>query len=88
MIGLTGKSSQRVRMIELSAQFRRRGKVVLIDFWAYSCINCQRAIPHVVDWYNRYRDDGFVAIGVHPGKKPLFSTEERLDMVRVLKARD
>jgi cytochrome c biogenesis protein CcdA/thiol-disulfide isomerase/thioredoxin len=42
-----------------------RGKVVLIDFWAYSCINCQRAIPHVVDWYNRYRGDGFVAIGVH-----------------------
>jgi cytochrome c biogenesis protein CcdA/thiol-disulfide isomerase/thioredoxin len=42
-----------------------RGKVVLIDFWAYSCINCQRAIPHVVEWYNRYRDDGFVAIGVH-----------------------
>jgi len=42
-----------------------RGKVVLIDFWAYSCINCQRAIPHVVDWYNRYRDSGFVVIGVH-----------------------
>lgn len=42
-----------------------RGKVVLIDFWAYSCINCQRAIPHVVDWYNRYRGDGFVVIGVH-----------------------
>ncbi len=42
-----------------------RGKVVLIDFWAYSCINCQRAIPHVVDWYHRYKDDGFVVIGVH-----------------------
>lgn len=42
-----------------------RGKVVLIDFWAYSCINCQRAIPHVVDWYNRYRDSGFVVVGVH-----------------------
>ncbi len=42
-----------------------RGKVVLIDFWAYSCINCQRAIPHVVDWYDRYRDDGLVVIGVH-----------------------
>jgi cytochrome c biogenesis protein CcdA/thiol-disulfide isomerase/thioredoxin len=40
------------------------GKVVLIDFWAYSCINCQRAIPHVVDWYNRYKD-AFVVIGVH-----------------------
>ena len=37
----------------------------MIDFWAYSCINCQRAIPHVVDWYNRYHDDGFVVIGVH-----------------------
>jgi cytochrome c biogenesis protein CcdA/thiol-disulfide isomerase/thioredoxin len=45
-----------------------RGKVVLIDFWAYSCINCQRAIPHVVDWYNRYRDSGhggLVVLGVH-----------------------
>lgn len=42
-----------------------RGKVVLIDFWAYSCINCQRAIPHVVDWYNHYRDDGLVVVGVH-----------------------
>jgi len=41
-----------------------RGKVVLIDFWAYSCINCQRAIGHVVDWYNRYKD-GFVVVGVH-----------------------
>ncbi|NMN97165.1 cytochrome c biogenesis protein DipZ [Antrihabitans stalactiti] len=42
-----------------------RGKVVLIDFWAYSCINCQRSIPHVVDWYNTYKDDGFDVIGVH-----------------------
>ncbi|WP_319445444.1 MULTISPECIES: cytochrome c biogenesis protein DipZ [unclassified Mycobacterium] len=42
-----------------------RGKVVLIDFWAYSCINCQRAIPHVVGWYGAYRDEGFEVIGVH-----------------------
>ncbi|WKG04773.1 cytochrome c biogenesis protein DipZ [Mycolicibacterium sp. HK-90] len=42
-----------------------RGKVVLIDFWAYSCINCQRAIPHVVDWYDRYKDSGLAVIGVH-----------------------
>ncbi len=41
------------------------GKVVLIDFWAYSCINCQRAIPHVVSWYSAYKDDGFEVIGVH-----------------------
>jgi len=42
-----------------------RGKVVLIDFWAYSCINCQRAIPHVEGWYKAYRDKGFEVIGVH-----------------------
>lgn len=42
-----------------------RGKVVLIDFWAYSCINCQRAAPHLVGWYDTYRDRGFEVIGVH-----------------------
>jgi cytochrome c biogenesis protein CcdA/thiol-disulfide isomerase/thioredoxin len=42
-----------------------RGKVVLIDFWAYSCINCQRAVPHVTGWYHAYHDKGFEVIGVH-----------------------
>lgn len=42
-----------------------RGEVVLVDFWAYSCINCQRAIPHVSAWYSRYHTDGFEVIGVH-----------------------
>ena len=42
-----------------------RGKVVLIDFWAYSCINCERAIPHVTDWYDKYKDAGLEVIGVH-----------------------
>jgi cytochrome c biogenesis protein CcdA/thiol-disulfide isomerase/thioredoxin len=42
-----------------------RGKVVLVDFWAYSCVNCQRAIPHVVKWYKAYHDAGFEVIGVH-----------------------
>jgi thiol-disulfide isomerase/thioredoxin len=42
-----------------------KGKVVLIDFWAYSCINCQRAIPHVEAWYARYRSLGLEVIGVH-----------------------
>ncbi|MGH3958451.1 cytochrome c biogenesis protein DipZ [Mycobacterium sp.] len=41
------------------------GKVVLIDFWAYSCINCQRAIPHIEGWYRAYHDSGFEVIGVH-----------------------
>jgi cytochrome c biogenesis protein CcdA/thiol-disulfide isomerase/thioredoxin len=42
-----------------------RGKVVLIDFWAYSCINCQRSLPHIVNWYNAYKSLGFEVIGVH-----------------------
>ncbi|WP_424230485.1 cytochrome c biogenesis protein DipZ [Actinophytocola sp.] len=42
-----------------------RGKVVLLDFWAYSCINCQRSIPHVTAWDEAYRDAGLRVIGVH-----------------------
>ncbi|GAB6938162.1 cytochrome c biogenesis protein DipZ [Isoptericola variabilis] len=42
-----------------------RGKVVLIDFWTYSCINCQRAVPHVSAWYDAYEDAGLEVIGVH-----------------------
>ncbi len=42
-----------------------QGEVVLIDFWAYSCINCQRSIPHVVAWDEAYRDAGLRVIGIH-----------------------
>jgi thiol-disulfide isomerase/thioredoxin len=42
-----------------------KGKVVLYDFWTYSCVNCVRAIPHVRAWYDRYRSDGLVVIGIH-----------------------
>jgi cytochrome c biogenesis protein CcdA/thiol-disulfide isomerase/thioredoxin len=42
-----------------------RGQVVLIDFWAYSCINCQRAIPHVTAWDEAYGDAGLTVIGIH-----------------------
>lgn len=42
-----------------------RGEVVLLDFWAYSCINCQRSIPHVVAWDEAYRDAGLQVIGIH-----------------------
>lgn len=42
-----------------------RGKVVLVDFWEYSCINCLRTLPYLTEWYKRYRDDGFVIVGVH-----------------------
>ena len=42
-----------------------RGKVVLIDFWTYTCINCIRTLPHITSWYDKYKDQGFVVIGVH-----------------------
>ncbi len=42
-----------------------RGEVVLVDFWTYSCINCQRALPHVEAWYSVYHDDGLEVVGVH-----------------------
>ncbi|MDP1880692.1 MAG: cytochrome c biogenesis protein DipZ [Parachlamydiaceae bacterium] len=42
-----------------------KGKVVLIDFWTYSCINCIRTFPYLRDWYEKYQNKGFVIIGVH-----------------------
>ena len=42
-----------------------KGKVVLVDFWTYSCINCIRSVPYVKAWAERYRDKGLVVIGVH-----------------------
>jgi cytochrome c biogenesis protein CcdA/thiol-disulfide isomerase/thioredoxin len=50
-----------------------RGKVVLVDFWTYSCINCVRTLPYVEKWYETYKDKGFVVIGVHA---PEFSFEK------------
>jgi thiol-disulfide isomerase/thioredoxin len=42
-----------------------RGKIVLVDFWEYTCVNCLRTLPYLREWYKRYRDDGFVIVGVH-----------------------
>jgi thiol-disulfide isomerase/thioredoxin len=42
-----------------------RGKVVLVDFWTFDCINCAHTLPHVQGWYDKYRDKGLVVIGVH-----------------------
>ncbi|MCB1538483.1 MAG: cytochrome c biogenesis protein DipZ [Rhodospirillales bacterium] len=55
-----------------------RGKVVLIDFWTYSCINCIRTLPHVTAWYDKYKNDGLVVIGVHA---PEFPFERKLKNV-------
>ena len=50
-----------------------RGKVVLLDIWTYSCINCQRTIPHINDWYSKYKDQGLEIVGLHT---PEFAFEQ------------
>ena len=56
-----------------------RGKVVLVDFWTYSCINCLRSLPYVRAWADKYKDQGLVVIGVHA---PEFAFEKQLPNVR------
>jgi len=58
-----------------------KGKVVLVDFWTYSCINCLRTLPYVKAWADKYRDQGLVVIGVHA---PEFAFER--DIGNVTKA--
>jgi cytochrome c biogenesis protein CcdA/thiol-disulfide isomerase/thioredoxin len=56
-----------------------KGKVVVVDFWTYSCINCLRSIPYVRAWAEKYRDHGLVVIGVH---SPEFAFERNIDNVK------
>ncbi|MBV8463069.1 MAG: redoxin domain-containing protein, partial [Acidimicrobiales bacterium] len=56
-----------------------RGHVVLVDFWTYSCINCQRTLPHVEAWYRTYAGSGFDVVGVHT---PEFAFEHVRSNVR------
>jgi cytochrome c biogenesis protein CcdA/thiol-disulfide isomerase/thioredoxin len=55
-----------------------KGKVVLVDFWTYSCINCLRSLPYVKAWAEKYRDQGLVVIGVHA---PEFAFERDVNNV-------
>ena len=56
-----------------------RGRVVLVDFWTYSCVNCLRTLPHLKAWDREYRDDGLTIVGVH---SPEFAFERVADNVR------
>jgi cytochrome c biogenesis protein CcdA/thiol-disulfide isomerase/thioredoxin len=56
-----------------------KGKVVLVDFWTYSCINCLRSIPYVNAWAEKYKDQGLVVIGVHA---PEFAFERTIGNVK------
>jgi thiol-disulfide isomerase/thioredoxin len=56
-----------------------KGKVILVDFWTYSCINCIRTIPYLNAWYEKYADDGLVIVGVHT---PEFEFEKDYNNVK------
>lgn len=56
-----------------------KGKVVLVDFWTYSCINCIRNNPYLIKWHEAYKDKGFVIVGVHA---PEFAFERNVSNVR------
>jgi cytochrome c biogenesis protein CcdA/thiol-disulfide isomerase/thioredoxin len=56
-----------------------RGKVVLVDFWTFGCINCRNALPYVREWHRKYKDQGLVVVGVHA---PEFAYEKNINNVR------
>jgi thiol-disulfide isomerase/thioredoxin len=56
-----------------------RGKVIIVEFWTFGCINCKNVLPSLREWHHEYADDGLVIIGVHT---PEFSYEEKLENVR------
>jgi thiol-disulfide isomerase/thioredoxin len=56
-----------------------KDKVILVDFWTYSCINCIRTIPHLNEWYDKYSDKGLIIVGIHT---PEFEFEKNSDNVK------
>ena len=75
---LFGEASEWLNSPPLTAS-DLRGKVVLVDFWTYTCINWLRSLPYVRAWAEKYRDRGLVVIGVHA---PEFAFEKNVDGVR------
>jgi thiol-disulfide isomerase/thioredoxin len=56
-----------------------RGQVILIDFWDYTCVNCIRTIPYLVEWHKRYQEKGLVIVGVHTPEFPFARNPERVE---------
>jgi thiol-disulfide isomerase/thioredoxin len=75
--GLSGSTGW-INSTPLTAK-QLKGKVVLVDFWDYSCINCIRAIPYIRAWAEKYKDSGLVVIGVHT---PEFDIEKQMPNVQ------
>jgi len=76
LIGISGylNTNQNITIGELVGK-----KIILVDFWTYSCINCQRTLPYLTSWHSQYSDKGFEIIGVHT---PEFNFEKKYDNVK------
>ena len=61
-------------------ELKNQGKVVLIDFWTYSCINCVRTLPYIKNWYEKYHDKGLVIIGIHSPEFEFEKNELNVEM--------
>jgi thiol-disulfide isomerase/thioredoxin len=68
-------NSQPLKLADLSAQ----GKLVLVDFWTLGCYNCTNTLPYVKQWWQKYKDQGLVIVGVHT---PEFDYEHKLENVQ------
>ncbi|MDH5445336.1 MAG: redoxin domain-containing protein [Gammaproteobacteria bacterium] len=73
---ITGKTWLNSKPLSLS---RLKGKVVMVEFWTYGCYNCVNVEPYIKSWYDRYKEKGFVVVGVH---SPEFDHERKLDNVK------
>jgi thiol-disulfide isomerase/thioredoxin len=67
-----------INSTEIRSMRELKGKVVLIDFWTFGCINCIHTLPHVQKWHETYKDHGLVVLGIHA---PEFSYEKKLENV-------
>jgi thiol-disulfide isomerase/thioredoxin len=80
----TWLNSQPLKMEEL------RGKVVLVDFWTYTCINCLNHLPYVKEWHEKYKDQGLVVVGVHTPEfafeKSTKNVQDAIKKLRILHA--
>jgi thiol-disulfide isomerase/thioredoxin len=68
-------NSEPLNLADLGAQ----GKVVLVDFWTFGCYNCRNTLPYIKQWWEKYRDQGLVIVGVHT---PEFDSERVLENVQ------
>lgn len=58
---------------------KHKGKVIMVEFWTYSCINCVRSSPYLNSWYDKYKDQGFIILGIHA---PEFAFEKKKENVQ------